>query len=280
MVATLVLLPTPSVSAVSPPPISTSPRFTAAPAALPSPTPANAAGVTTQNYHGAYGLSKDTTISNAGAAANFANNLLAAANFVNGVRVQGTVTYTFPVTAPPKETAPATLTLRAIDTDSVSSAGHTEEQTEIRSGRVHVYNAYGSELVALPVPMRVEYYSATDGWITNTADTCTSVAATSLSLANNVAPTPVSPPTAKTIGTRTTSATVANPFPFLSGDAGLSLSAPGQGGDGYVNITADLSAKTWLRFDWNGAGEVDPTGRATFGLYRGSPRHIYLRERY
>jgi MSHA biogenesis protein MshQ len=176
---------------------------------------------------------------------------------------------------------PTTLTLRAIDTDNVSSVGYTEAAAEIRSGRVRIQNAYGSELAALPVPMRVEYYSTTDGWLTHAADTCTSVPATGLSLANNVLPSPVTPPTVKTIGTQTTSATVANsPFFLGSGDAGLSLSAPGQGGDGYVDITADLSAKPWLRFDWNGTGDVDPSGRATFGLYRGSPRHIYLRQRY
>ncbi len=263
-------------------------------------TARNSAGGITQNYHGAYGLSKDTTISNAGVTTNFTpnnntsnNNLLTAANFINGVRTQSTVTYTFPVTSPPKETAPATLTLRAIDTDGVSSAGYTEEQAQIRSGRVRIQNAYGSELVALPVPMRVEYYEDTTitapatnppvtGWITNNADTCTSIPATGLSLANNVAPSPVTPPTAKNIGSKTTQATVATPLFFNgSGDAGLSLSAPGQGGDGYVDITADLSAKTWLRFDWNGTGsDIDPTGRATFGLYRGSPKHIYLRQRY
>ncbi len=234
-------------------------------------------GTVTANYDGTLGFAKATTVSDAGNIANFTNNVLAAANFVNGARTQSTVTYTFPA----KETAPATLALRAIDTDNVSSAGHTEETAEIRGGRVHILNAYGSELVALSVPMRVEYYSATDGWLTNAADTCTSVAATGLSLANNVAPSPVTPPTAKTIGTRTTSATVANsPFFNGTGDAGLSLSAPGQGGDGYVDITADLSAKTWLRFDWNGTGDVDPSGRATFGLFRGSPKHIYLRQRY
>ncbi len=264
-------------------------------------TARNSTNVTTFNYRNFGGgilLSKDTTISNAGITTNFtpnnnttSNNVLSAANFVNGVGTQSTVTYTFLVTVPPKETAPTTLTLRAIDTDGVSSSGYTEDTAEIRSGRVRIQNAYGSELAALSVPMRVEYYKDTTvtapatnppvtGWITNSEDTCTSVPATGLSLANNVAPSPVTPPTAKNIGSMTTSATVANSLFFNGGgDAGLSLSAPGQGGIGYVDITADLSAKTWLRFDWNGTGDVDPSGRATFGLYRGSSKHIYLRQR-
>ena len=104
-----------------------------------------------------------------------------------------------------------TLALRAIDEDNVSSAGHTEEPAEIRSGRVRIQNAYGSELAALAVPMRAEYYVDTTitapatnpsviGWITNSADTCTTIPATGLSLANNVAPSPVTPPTLKNVG--------------------------------------------------------------------------------
>ncbi|GAB4512096.1 MAG: hypothetical protein Tsb0026_15780 [Sulfuricaulis sp.] len=234
-------------------------------------------GTTTQNYDGTLGFAKDVVLSNAGDASNFTNNSIAAAGFGSGIRNQAGVTYTFPA----KETVPVTLTLRAVDNDtvSVSSAGHTEEPAEIRSGRIHILNAYGSELVSLSVPMRVEYYSS-DGWMTNTNDTCTSVLATTLSLSNNTAPTPVSPPTAKTVGTKTTLATVAN-SPFASGDAGLSFSAPGAGGEGYVDVTPDLSAKTWLRYDWDdNSSEDDPTGRATFGLYRGSPKHIYQRQRY
>jgi MSHA biogenesis protein MshQ len=64
------------------------------------------------------------------------------------------------------------------------------------------------------------------------------------------------------------------------GTGELSFSAPGAGGDGYADARMDLSARSWLQFDWNGTGNTDPTGRATFGLYRGSPKHIYLRQRY
>jgi MSHA biogenesis protein MshQ len=241
-------------------------------------TARNAAGVTTSNYRdfgGGIVFSKNTTISDAGTTVNFApnnntpsNNLMSAGNFVNGVRIQGTVTYAFPA----KETAPATITLRATDTDGVNSSGHTEEQTEIRSGRVHIFNAYGSELVNLPVPMRVEYYSATDGWITNTIDTCTSVA-----LGNLIPSNPM--PVVGSSPAKTTNASIAN-APFVAGDAGLLLSKPDVGGTGYVDLTADLTANVWLKYDWNGTGTaVNPTGRATFGIYRGSPKHIYLRER-
>lgn len=243
-------------------------------------------GTTTANYDGTLGFAKSTTVSDAGNAANFTNNTLAAGNFVGGARTQSTVTYTFPV----KETAPATLTLRAIDTDSVSSAGHTEEQTQIRSGRTRLYNAYGSELATLSMPMRVEYYEDTTvsapatnppitGWVTNSADTCTSLSLPNLDLQNAVHDPAqgVATINIKTGPNIPSTVTVVSP---TAGTGELSFSAPGAGGDGYADARMDLSARSWLQFDWNGTGNTDPTGRATFGLYRGSPRHIYLRQRY
>jgi MSHA biogenesis protein MshQ len=259
-------------------------------------TARNAAGAITQNYHGAYGLSKDVTISDAGTDSNFtpnhntsSNNLLAAGNFVNGVRTQSTVTYTFPVVSPPKETVPATVTLRAIDTDGVSSSGHTEEQAEIRSGRLHLYNAYGSELLDLFMPMRVEYWSA-DGWVANTADTCSSVGLSALgSFQGNLNAGETCVQDTGNPGVSGQGCAVAGPLAPVNeryltlssgGDFNLYLRAPGATNDGSADVTANLATKPWLRFDWNGAGDVDPTARATFGLYRGSPRHIYMRERY
>jgi MSHA biogenesis protein MshQ len=231
-------------------------------------TAKNLSGTTTQNFDGPLGFAKNTTFSDAGTATNFTNNTLLAAGYTLGVGQNSIITYRFTS----KETAPQTLTLRAVDTDSVSSAGHAELTTEVRSGRVHLYNAYGSELVDLPMPMRAEYYSATDGWITNPNDGCTSVALGSL-IPSNPMPVVGSSPV------KTTNASIAH-APFVAGDAGLQLSAPMTGGTGYVDLTADLTANAWLKYDWNGTGTaVNPTGRATFGIYRASPKHIYLRER-
>jgi MSHA biogenesis protein MshQ len=235
-------------------------------------TARNAIGVTTSNYRdfgGGNVFSKDTTISDAGTATNFTNNTLLAAGYSFGAGTDSTITYRFAA----KETAPQTLTLRAVDTDNVSSAGHAELPTEIRSGRVRIINAYGSELLDLPLPMRAEYYDATSGWITNANDGCTAVALGSLTPANPI-------PVIGSSPARTTNASIANPS-FVAGDAGLQLSAPLAGGSGFVDLTADLSPNAWLQHDWTGTGTAgNPTGRATFGLYRGSPRHIYQRQRF
>ncbi len=47
-------------------------------------------------------------------------------------------------------------------------------------------------------------------------------------------------------------------------------------------MSVDLSSLSWLLFDWDGDGnhDNDPQGRATFGIYRGRPNLIYLRETY
>lgn len=253
----------------------------------------NLGGVTTSNYQDfGSGLvfSKATTISNAGTTTNFTNNVIPASSFALGIGNQTTVTYTFPPNPLPagKETVPVTLTLRAIDTpDGVSSAGYTEDTAEIRSGRVYIMNAYGSELADLPLPMRVEYYS-TDGWISNGADTCSSTALNALSnFQGNLNSGETCVQDTGNPGVSGQGCAAAGlpadryTSPPSAGSYNLNLKAPGAGNDGSVDVSANLAAKIWLRYDWDDDGtRDDSSGRATFGLYRGSPRHIYQRERY
>ncbi len=171
-----------------------------------------------------------------------------------------------------------------MDVDNVGGNDHTvvAGTTELRYGRLQLQNAFGSELIALPMPLRAQYYmDASTGFVTNADDSCTAISTLNFTLSNTVAPTSVlgALPRTKNVGTTNTTAT-AN-VTMTSGNAGLSFSAPGTGGEGYVDVSIDLSAMIWLRYNWDGAGgDDDPSGRATFGIYKGNSKHIYIRERY
>lgn len=143
---------------------------------------------------------------------------------------------------------------------------------QMRYGRMFISSAVGSELLNLPVAMAVQYYaSAADGFVTNTKDTCTSLAASDIDLSN------FQPFPGSLFAAGDTAATINTSG---NGSFGLELTAPGAGKQGSVDISADLSALTWLQFDWNGDGTYndDPTSRATFGLYKGDARSVYQHE--
>jgi MSHA biogenesis protein MshQ len=236
-----------------------------------------------------YGLTSNTiTLTDAGASAagNLNNNTIAstAFNVATGIASNSTVFYTFAN----KATVPTTITLRATDNDSVVSTGYeTAASTIIRSGRVRLQNAYGSELLALPVGTSIQQYSAT-GWGTN-VDTCTNLVDSNFSF--NF---PVDSKNSLSACKIAITVTGVNPSPTVT------LSAPGSGNNGWTNLTLNLSSAVigakciavgvsggaetpanlpWLEYEWNGIGTfVNPTARATFGIYK-SPL-IYRRENY
>lgn len=162
--------------------------------------------------------------------------------------------------------------------------------TQLNWGRVRLGNAHGSELIDLRVPLLAEVFDGTS-FITNTADTCT--AGVTLGVADADATDGLIPaevcawdtgsPGVSGIGCAaagTASRQYQTP-PDLAGEEGdfnLWLQAPGAGNSGSVDITATVPA--WLQFDWTGAGDSNPVARVTFGIFGGSPRYIYLRERY
>lgn len=135
----------------------------------------------------------------------------------------------------------------------------------MRLGRLNLQNTYGSELLGLPMPLTAEYWNGSS-WISNTADSCTAL----------TAPASGSGLTLNLASTGSTTATLSNPL--ASGDAGLSLTAPGVTHTGYVDVT--INSPSWLKFNWKGAGDTDPTARATFGIYKGNSKFIYIRELY
>jgi MSHA biogenesis protein MshQ len=70
------------------------------------------------------------------------------------------------------------------------------------------------------------------------------------------------------------------PTVTAAGDFNLRLAAPGAGNQGSVVINATVPP--WLRYDWDTgtAGEENPAGQATFGIFGGESRQIYTREIY
>lgn len=204
------------------------------------------------------------------------------ADFVSGVATLTLVpTYTFNVSP----TVPTTVKIRAIDAvnTSLTSSGFTEGTTEIRSGRIKISNAYGSELLPLPMKATVQFYNATGSWASSSSDTVTTIAAANFALSFPVA----------TLVACETALTVTGNSPNFK----LNLSAPGGGNNGWTDLMLNLGAvasgnrctavgaagpaattanRPWLQYP---AG-TNPTARATFGVYKGSNDFIYQREAY
>lgn len=142
--------------------------------------------------------------------------------------------------------------------------------TRLRYGRLMVKPAFGPETQVLAVPLEAQYFDGV--FQPNTADNCTTYA-----IAQGV----LGSYSGNLIAGATALITPVAATALVSGgsnpNARLTLSAPGIGRDGSVNVTLDVP--THLEFDWTGAGLVDPVGTAWFGRYRGHDRIIFWRER-
>ena len=152
-----------------------------------------------------------------------------------------------------------------------------------RWGRVVLNNAHGSELSVLPVPLQTEYFNGSN-FILNSDDNCTPITLNSqLLLSNPNTSSGASQPgnTAMTIGSGTSSATLDN-NPLSVGSTNINFSAPGSGNTGYIDINSDFSILPWLLFDWDNDSNHDnsPSGKATFGIFKGNSKQIYFREVY
>ncbi|NNF15652.1 MAG: hypothetical protein HKN70_02840, partial [Gammaproteobacteria bacterium] len=191
------------------------------------------------------------------------------------------------------------LSIDVLDADNVSPASNPvvfgggggiafDAGAQMVYGRIHLANALGSELVNLTVPQTSQVFvSAATGFVTHTADNCTTGTPLSLGAwagslnAGETCVLDTGAPGASGAGCGS-AGPLAQRYrtPPLGGDFNLFLAAPGAGNDGSVTISADVPA--WLEFDWNAAtpGLEDPTGIATFGIYSGNARRIYQREIY
>lgn len=171
-------------------------------------------------------------------------------------------------------TAQITLSQKITDLDGVMAQPNPVTFNDIawsnggsiRYGRLDIENAYGSELLPLHVPLKTQYYaSSTEGFVTNSEDTCTSGLHANLSnFQGNLTSTSTTPSLSQ---------------PPAAGQFNFVLSAPGQGHTGEATIT--LSAPSWLQFDWKSTGtESNPSALANFGLYAGFGNQIYLHQIY
>jgi MSHA biogenesis protein MshQ len=200
--------------------------------------------------------------------------------------------------------ADITLSIDVLDADGVAAVGAGplgnpvsfgaaggiafDGGDEIRYGRVRLSNAYGSELVDLPVPAAVEYYlSPAAGFVPNLDDSCTTGVTVALgNFTENLAAGETcvldsGAPGASGAGCPVPAAP-ASQFadPVDAGDFRLTLAAPGANDTGSVTVTA--SVPDWLLYDWDAgtAGDENPSATAVFGLYQGLSQQIYLREVY
>ncbi len=174
----------------------------------------------------------------------------------------------------------------ALDLATTSAAAGSDhaliDSSELRYGRLRLQNAYGSELLDLPMSFTAQYWNGS-GWSLNSLDTDTT---STLSFAavgsNNITSNTCIIESGNNSGKGCAAAPAVASRAYLqggvagfAGNFNLWLKAPGTGHAGSIDITA--AAPTWLRYNWTGT-QANPGARATFGIFK-SPL-IYRRENY
>lgn len=155
----------------------------------------------------------------------------------------------------------------------------------MRFGRLRLIGASGSQLLPLRLPFEAQYWTGTF-FATNTADSCTTVTGGNVGMGNY-------------IGNLNAGETTASVGTLASGRGYITLSAPGAGNNGSVDLAINLGtsataaacpafapaaapgALAHLRGQWCGAlYDRDPAARARFGIRSGGDERIYMRENY
>lgn len=181
------------------------------------------------------------------------------------------------------------LTLNVIDTDGVAAAGAASFGTatsgggitfnsgnNFRFGRLKLSNAYGSELLNLPVPIQTQYWNSA-AFVTNTADNCTTLTANNIKLTTTLTGVNATVGGAFYLGVG--SLTLTKPTPAAKGVVALCVDLDNSGtGDTTCVASAPFAAIPYLHTGT--AYDKDPTAQATFGVYKGHNEFIYMRENY
>jgi len=193
--------------------------------------------------------------------------------------------------------AQITLSINVLDTDAVAATNPIVMGNpsgiafiggaEQRYGRIAFRNAVGSELLNLPLPMHAEYFQRTSaGFTQSVADSCSTGMSLGLNgYGGNLNAGETCILDTGNPGVSGAGCAIAGPagqqfkMPPVTGDFVAILRAPGAGNDGTVTVTAVVP--TWLRFDWNAAnpGLENPSGIATFGIFKGDSKRIFQTER-
>lgn len=214
----------------------------------------------TVNYAAATGLSRSVSLAASPALGSFSPASVPAASFAGGI-ANATPAFSFTTSATP----PTTITVGGQDADGVqlaAAADLTKKQTvAVRSGRLHLANAYGSEFLPLAMPAKVQYWTA-GGWLVNVNDTCTIL----------LTPTNANGGLSNALSAQTTASLLS---PVAAGDARLRLTAPGAGNRGVVDVSGNIlrASNTWLTLPV-------PAARACFGACGPRSPVIYQREAY
>jgi MSHA biogenesis protein MshQ len=257
-------------------------------------TAMNAAGNRTYNYDGTASTNPDfaktVTLSAAtnGGTGSMSNASILPSSFSEGQAMVSTPVFTYTT----KQTGPSTITVRATDTDGVTSENYAEGSLALRSGRLKLSNAFGTGDSALSLQLQTQYWSGR-AWIISAGDNCTSVLANAVALSNYT----------NAHGAAGSWTTTPSAITISNGMGTLSLSVPSPAGStGSVDVALNLGSTAadnaclgthptttggslnWLRSrNGNCAAtfDRDPAARATFGVYAPETRKtVYVRPIY
>lgn len=247
-------------------------------------TAQNTTNTTTQNYSAAYaklGVNAWSNFNFSAATLPLGASLSASATAPTGNWVSGTanVLAKHVVSRPAAATAPTSLTINAMPTDSdgvTMPSAAVASNSPYRYGRLFVANSYGSELLPLSVPIEAQYWNGM-AYQRNQLDSCSAIPATAVEMRNY------------RLNLNACETQLSGAGSMSSGKAILNLSKPGGGNSGSVELSVNLNAaigSTCNSATASGAdnaaipwfGTNNPSARATFGIYK-SPV-IYLRENF
>jgi MSHA biogenesis protein MshQ len=254
-------------------------------------TAQNASNGTTQNYRGVFARFVTTGYGNYGftaATLPTGSALQASATGPTGTWTNGTATIAarHQVSRPTNPTAETLLTVSAAPTDGEVPASATATavgtNVRLRYGRLRMQNAYGSELLALPVPFEAQFWNG-NFYVTNIGDSCTVLPMSSISTSNFTGglvacETQITPTGAQTLanGRIPGGLVLTRPGANNSGSVELAINVTNAAVPGAITCVGPASsAATAANLPWF---SPNIKGRATFGIYR-SPL-IYLRENY